>query len=163
MSTKKISTSHKASATPKRASSHAQISDALKLRVLDFITDESFDIDSRNAVLSAYKEGDAAWLTEAIELGEKGTLCDTTYFDQKHVELVEIDPEGEVRYAQSLHALAKHIAGIMAHPLTPTDLFNAVGEFICSESSPVLSELEREPEFIARILASCRRGGCANG
>ncbi len=63
--------------------------------------------------------------------------------------------------------LAKLIVAIMAHPLTPTRLFNELSDFLCDESSELIPEMEREPEYILRLLnrgtcgyAMCPGGGC---
>jgi hypothetical protein len=45
----------------------------------------------------------------------------------------------------------------MAHPLTPTRIFNDVGDFLTDEWSEIMPQMERDPEFVKRILD---RGTC---
>ncbi len=53
--------------------------------------------------------------------------------------------------------LARHLAGVMANPLTPTRLRDCVGNFISDEGSKYLSQIQDTAPYIERVLA---RGGC---
>ncbi len=83
---------------------------------------------------------------------------------KRNAKLDSLPPSGN---NSSRLELAKLIVAIMAHPLTPYRLNNDIADYICDESSPVWAELEKQPAFIARVLAQgtcgylfCPGGGC---
>jgi hypothetical protein len=111
----------------------------------DFITDAVMD-----AILSAGEqfEFETPFQHEDETEGESAKIL-SEMFAGLHPTYSQ---RGKQPDPNSREVLAQHIAGVMAHPLTPFRLYHDIGDYISDEGSELWNELECDPEFIKRIL-----------